>query len=88
MAQASVAESSVALPPVKGAHHDHSQNPPEPFRLLVPASAGSTPGGATEDPEARADPLAKADEYDLLAACNREWETRLPTKARSHASHA
>jgi hypothetical protein len=38
-----------------------------------------------EDPEARADLLAKADEYDQFAACNREWETRL---ARSHASHA
>jgi hypothetical protein len=32
-----------------------------------------------EDPEARADLLAKADEYDQLAACNREWETRLPS---------
>ena len=32
-----------------------------------------------EDPEAREDLLAKADEYDRLAACNREWETRLPT---------
>jgi hypothetical protein len=31
-----------------------------------------------EDPKARADLLAKADEYDRLAACNREWETRLP----------
>ena len=47
MAQASVAESLVALPPVKGAHHDHSQNPPEPFGLLAPASAGNAPGGAT-----------------------------------------
>jgi hypothetical protein len=34
---------------------------------------------AQEDPEARADLLAKADEYDRLAACNREWETRLST---------
>jgi hypothetical protein len=32
-----------------------------------------------EDPEIRADLLTKADEYDRLAACNREWETRLPT---------
>jgi hypothetical protein len=32
-----------------------------------------------EDPGARADLLAKADEYDRFAACNREWETRLPT---------
>jgi hypothetical protein len=32
-----------------------------------------------EDPETRADLLAKADEYDRRAACNREWETRLPT---------
>jgi hypothetical protein len=32
-----------------------------------------------EDPEARADLLAKADEYDRLAACNRGWETRLHT---------
>ena len=32
-----------------------------------------------EDPEAREDLLAKADEYDRLAACNREWETWLPT---------
>jgi hypothetical protein len=30
-----------------------------------------------EDPVARADLLAKADEYDRFAACNREWETRL-----------
>jgi hypothetical protein len=30
-----------------------------------------------EDPEARADLLAKADEYDRFAACNSEWETRL-----------
>jgi hypothetical protein len=30
-----------------------------------------------EDPEARADLLAKADEYDRFADCNREWETRL-----------
>ena len=29
-----------------------------------------------EDPEARADLLAKADEYDRFAACNREWETQ------------
>ena len=28
-----------------------------------------------EDPKARADLLAKADEYDRFAACNREWET-------------
>ena len=34
---------------------------------------------AQEDPEAREDLLAKADEYDRRAACNREWETRLPT---------
>ena len=32
-----------------------------------------------EDPEARADLLAKADEYDRVAACNREWETQLLT---------
>ena len=32
-----------------------------------------------EDPEARADLLAKADEYDRFAACNREWETQLLT---------
>ena len=30
-----------------------------------------------EDPEARADLLAKADEYDRFADCNREWETQL-----------
>jgi hypothetical protein len=30
-----------------------------------------------DDPEARADLLAKADEYGRFAACNREWETRL-----------
>ena len=30
-----------------------------------------------EDPEAKTDMLAKADEYDRLAACNREWDTRL-----------
>jgi hypothetical protein len=30
-----------------------------------------------EDIEARADLLAKADEYDRFAACNREWETWL-----------
>ena len=30
-----------------------------------------------EGPEAKADMLAKADEYDRLAACNREWDTRL-----------
>jgi hypothetical protein len=41
-----------------------------------------------EDPEAREDLLAKADEYDRFAACNREWEIWLPTKPRSHASHA
>ena len=35
-----------------------------------------------EDSEARADLLAKADEYDRFAACNREWETRLPTEPR------
>ena len=29
------------------------------------------------DPEAKTDMLAKADEYDRLAACNREWDTRL-----------
>ena len=34
---------------------------------------------AQEDPEAREDLLAKADEYDRVAACNREWETWLPT---------
>ena len=28
-----------------------------------------------EAPEARAELLAKADEYDRFAACNREWET-------------
>ncbi|MGB9658006.1 MAG: hypothetical protein WCB75_22725 [Pseudolabrys sp.] len=33
----------------------------------------------TDDPETRADLLAKAAEYDRRAACNREWETRLPT---------
>ena len=33
----------------------------------------------TDDPETRADLLAKADGYDRRAACNREWETRLPT---------
>ena len=32
-----------------------------------------------EDHEARADLLAKADEYDRVAACNREWETQLLT---------
>jgi hypothetical protein len=32
-----------------------------------------------DDPEARADLLAKADEYDRFAACNREWETQLLT---------
>jgi hypothetical protein len=41
-----------------------------------------------EDPEAREDLLAKANEYDRFAACNREWEIWLPTKPRSHASHA
>ena len=41
-----------------------------------------------EHPEAREDLLAKADEYDRFAACNREWEPRLPTKPRSYASHA
>jgi hypothetical protein len=41
-----------------------------------------------EHPEAREDLLAKANEYDRFAACNREWEPRLPTKPRSHASHA
>ena len=30
-----------------------------------------------EDPEAKTDMLAKADEYDRLAACNREWDIRL-----------
>ena len=30
-----------------------------------------------EAPEARAELLAKADEYDRFAACNREWETWL-----------
>jgi hypothetical protein len=34
-----------------------------------------------ESPEARADLLAQADEYDRVAACNREWETGLPTNA-------
>ena len=38
-----------------------------------------------EDAKARADLLAKADEYDRFAACNREWETRLPTEPqRTH----
>ena len=32
-----------------------------------------------EHPEAREDRLAKADEYDRFAACNREWETQLLT---------
>lgn len=32
-----------------------------------------------EAPEARAELLAKADEYDRFAACNREWETQLLT---------
>jgi hypothetical protein len=41
-----------------------------------------------EDPEAREDLLAKANEYDRFAACNRELEIWLPTKPRSHASHA
>jgi hypothetical protein len=30
-----------------------------------------------ENSEAKAHMLAKADEYDYLAACNREWDTRL-----------
>ena len=34
----------------------------------------------TDDPETRADLLAKADEYDRRAAFpDGEWETRLPT---------
>ncbi|MGC2589251.1 MAG: hypothetical protein WA445_23730 [Pseudolabrys sp.] len=33
----------------------------------------------TDDLATRADLLAKADEYDRRAACNREWETRPPT---------
>ena len=33
----------------------------------------------TDDLATRADLLAKADEYDRRAACNKEWETRLPT---------
>jgi hypothetical protein len=39
-----------------------------------------------EAPEAREDLLAKADEYDRLAACNREWETRLPTAGQDQPS--
>jgi hypothetical protein len=35
-----------------------------------------------DDLETRADLLAKADEYDRRAACNREWETRLPTASK------
>ena len=40
----------------------------------------------TDDLATRADLLAKADEYDRLAACNREWETRLPTAGQDQPS--
>ena len=46
----------------------------------LPASAGTRLAARRiEAPEAREDLLAEADEYDRRAACNREWETRLPT---------
>ena len=70
MAQASVAESLVALPPVKGAHHDHSQNPPE-ARLAAQR--------LEDDREAKANLLAKANEYDYLAACNKGKEFEIPS---------
>ena len=38
-----------------------------------------------EDPEARAVLLAKADEYDRFADCNREWETQFLCKNNSVA---
>ena len=38
-----------------------------------------------ENPEA-ADLLAKADEYDRFAACNKEWETRLAETSFSVAA--
>ena len=50
----------------------------EPFRLLgLQAQEARLAAQRLEDPVARADLLAKADEYDRFAACNREWETRL-----------
>ena len=39
-----------------------------------------------EDPEAKAAMLKKADEYDLLAACNSAWETELRSAAKNRAS--
>ncbi|MGA9200161.1 MAG: hypothetical protein WBZ67_06620 [Pseudolabrys sp.] len=39
-----------------------------------------------EAPEARADLLAKADEYDRLAACNSAWEVELRSAAKNRAS--
>ena len=86
LAQAPVAESSIALPPVRERIMTTRKIPLEVVTALshsdywcLQAQETRLAARRIEATEARADLLAKADEYDRRAACNREWETRLPT---------
>ena len=86
MAQAPVAESLIALPPVRERIMTTRKIPLEVATALshsdywcLQAQETRLAARRIEAPEAREDLLAKADEYDRRAVCNREWETRLPT---------
>ena len=63
-------------------HRDSAMPPPlEPFGLLAPASAGNALAAQRleDDREAKANLLAKANEYDYLAACNKGKEFEIPS---------